>query len=79
VTSKTNRRAVLGAPKSIVEIEVTREMVQAGLYALFPDGEIDETVDEFEVMARVFRAMVTGLDPRLPSYNDLCALLGKKA
>ena len=38
-----------------------------------------ETADEFAVMARVFRAMVTGRDPRIASYNDLCALLGKKA
>lgn len=60
------------------EIEVTPEMARAGACALFPDGEIDECADELAVMTRVFRAMVTGHDPRIPSYSDLCALLGKK-
>ena len=60
-------------------IEVTPEMACAGADALFPDAVIDETADELEVMARVFRAMVTGRDPRLPSYERLCELLGTKA
>ena len=41
----------------VEEIEVTREMAKAGAYALWPDGEIDESADELAVMTRVFRAM----------------------
>lgn len=66
------------SPERLAEMEVTPEMAKAGADALFPDGEVRETADELEVMTRVFRAMVTGRDPRLPSFNDLCALLGRK-
>jgi hypothetical protein len=59
------------------DIEVTPEMAKAGAGALFPDGEVFETSDELEVMARVFRAMVMGRDPRIPSQYDLCGLLDK--
>jgi len=54
-------------------------MAKAGAYALFPDGEIDESADEFAVMTRVFRAMVTGHDPRVPSYSDLWCAIRTKA
>jgi hypothetical protein len=55
----------------LAEIEIMPEMAKAGADTLFPDGEVRETADELEVMTRVFRAMVTGRDPRLPSFDDL--------
>ena len=58
------------------EIEVTPEMAQAGTCALFPDGELCETADGLEVMARVFCAMVMGRDTRMP--HDLRELLGRR-
>ena len=53
-------------------------MARAGASALFPDGELFETADELDVMARVFRAMVKGRDPAEDALDDLCELLSRK-
>ena len=61
----------------IQEIEVTDQMISAGLAALFPSAELHPAADEAEVMARVFRAMV--MAQTCPELNGRYGLPGKRA
>lgn len=59
------------------EIEVTPEMISAGLSALFPDVEFHPAAVEEEVLARAFRAMAI-LSPAFLSSKGLCAPQGRR-